>query len=118
MTTEDMIHFEDWEKIDLRVGKILKVKDHPNASSLYVLTVDFGEEIGKRTIVAGLKKYCKPNQLEGKSAIFIVNLEPRILRGIESHGMILAVVNEGESKACIITPDTDDEDIEIGSKVR
>ena len=114
MTEEDMIHFEDWEKLDLRVGKIIKVKDHPNANKLYVLTVDFGEELGERTIVAGLREYCSPGDLEGKSAIFLLNLEPRVLRGVESEGMILAVISADESKACIITPD---DDIDAGSKV-
>jgi len=116
MTTKDMIHFEDWEKLDLRVGKITSVKNHPNADKLYVLTVDFGKEIGKRTIVAGLKEYCPPESLKRKSAIFITNLEPRELRGVTSEGMILAVIGHSthEPKACIITPE---EEIEPGSKV-
>lgn len=120
MTTSDMIHFKDWEKLDLRVGKILKVENHPKADKLYVLTVDFGEEIGTRTIVAGLKEYCKPSHLKNKSAIFIVNLEPRELRGIESQGMILAAIghkgggHHHTPKACIITPD---EEMEPGSEV-
>ena len=90
-----MIHFEDWEKLDLRVGKIKKVEDHPKADKLYVLTVDFGKEIGKRTIIAGLKQECTKEHLQGKSAIFIVNLEPRKLKGIESQGMILAADVDG-----------------------
>jgi methionyl-tRNA synthetase len=115
MTTEDMIHFEDWEKIDLRVGLIDKVEDHPKADKLYVLRVDFGDEIGERTIVAGLKEHCTPESLEGKRAIFIVNLEPRVIRGIESQGMILAASSPSRSHVCILTPDFDE--IEEGSKV-
>ena len=113
MTTEDMAHFEDWEKLDIRVGKILEVKDHPNADSLYVLTVDLGEK-EPRTIVAGLKKYCAPKSLKGKSAIFIINLEPRIIRGIKSEGMILAAASDDKTKVCFLTPSGE---IEIGSKI-
>lgn len=115
MTTKDMIHFEDWEKIDLRVGKITSVKSHPNADKLYILTVNFGEEIGERTIVAGLKEYCTPKHLKNKSAIFIINLEQREIRGVESQGMILAVIGDREPKACIVTPE--DQEMEAGSKV-
>jgi len=118
MTTEDMIHMKDWEKLDLRVGKIIKVEDHPNADKLYILTVDLNEE-KPRTIVAGLKENCTKKHLQGKSAIFIINLEPKILKGVESQGMILAAISHGHGhhdapKVCIITPD---EDIDIGSKV-
>lgn len=115
MTTKDMIHFEDWEKIDLRVGKITKVEGHPNADKLYVLTVEFGEEIGTRTIVAGLKEYCTAERLEGKSAIFITNLEARELRGVKSEGMILAAISHDKTHGCFLKPDS--EDIEPGSEV-
>ena len=101
MTEEDMIHFEDWEKLDLRVGKIIKVKDHPNANKLFILTVDFGED-GKRTIVAGLKDFCTKDNLKGKSAIFILNLEPKMIKGVESQGMILAAESPSKAKTCII----------------
>ncbi len=110
-----MIHFEDWERLDLRVGKIIKVKDHPNADKLYILTVDFGED-GKRTIVAGLKDFCTKDNLKGKSAIFVLNLEPKIIKGIESQGMILAAESYDRLKTCILVPD--DKEIEAGSKVR
>lgn len=113
MTAEDMIHFEDWEKLDLRVGKILKVEDHPNAEKLYVLTVDVGED-KPRTIVAGLKKYCNKKDLEGKTAIFVLNLEHVVLRGVKSEGMILAAINHDKSNVCIITPENE---IEAGSKI-
>ena len=58
----DKIPYSDFEKIDLRIGKILKVEEHPNADKLYVLEVDLGEE-KPRTIVAGLKKHYTPEQL-------------------------------------------------------
>ena len=114
MTEEDMIHVEDWDKIDLRVGKITSVEDHPNADKLYVLKVDFGGKVGERTIVAGLREHCTPETLKGKSAIFIINLEPRELRGIKSEGMILAAINHDKSKVCFLEPS---EDIESGSEI-
>lgn len=112
---EHKIPFSEWQKLDIRVGLIKKVDDHPNADKLYVLTVDFGNEVGERTIVAGLKEYCTPERLEGKSAIFIVNLEPARIRGVESNGMILAAISHDEVKGCILKPDISD--IEPGSKV-
>ena len=114
MTTQDMIHFEDWEKIDLRVGKVLEVEDHPQADKLLILKVDFGDDIGEKTIVAGLKNYCTKEHLKNKSAIFIINLEERELRGVKSQGMILATISHDKTKACIITPE---ETMQPGTKV-
>jgi methionyl-tRNA synthetase len=112
---EQTVKFDDWQKLDIRVGKILEVEEHPNADKLYVLTVDFGDEIGKRTIVAGLKEYCDKTHLQGKTAIFVVNLEPVILRGVKSEGMILAASTHDKSQVCILRPD--ESDIEQGAKV-
>jgi len=109
------ISYEEFAKLDLRVGKILKVEDHPNADKLYVLTVDLGED-KQRTLVAGLKQYCDKKELEGKRAIFIANLEKAKIRGIESDGMILAAINHDKTQVCILSPEL--EDIEIGSKVK
>lgn len=113
MTSKPTISFADWEKLDLRVGKILKVEDHPKADKLYVLTVDFGL-LGHRTIVAGLKKAYTKDQLEHKHGIFIANLEPVNLRGIDSSGMTLAASNEDHSLVTILTTQ---ENIAPGSKV-
>ncbi len=95
------IKFEDWEKIDLRVGTILDVKDHPNADKLYVLKVNIGEE---RQLVAGIKKDYSKKDLIGKKIIVISNLEPIKIRGIESNGMLLAV---GEENISLLTVDKD-----------
>jgi methionyl-tRNA synthetase len=108
------IPFEEFAKIDLRIGKILKVEDHPDADKLYVLTVDLAED-SPRTLVAGLKHFCSKKQLIGKRAIFVANLEKANIRGIESDGMILAAVNHDETQVCILSPNI--EDMEIGSKV-
>ncbi len=109
----DKISYDEFSKLDMKVGKILKVKDHPNADKLYILEVDLGQE--KRTIVAGLKNHYEKAHLEGKKAIFAVNLKATTLRGVESDGMILAAVNEDDSHVVILIPD---EDIAVGSKVR
>jgi len=107
----DKIPYSDFEKLDLRVGLIKEVKAHPNADKLLVLTVDLGEE-EPRTIVAGLKAFYSPEDLEGKSAVFVVNLEPVTLRGVESNGMILAA--KDENSLGFLSPDRD---IEPGSKI-
>lgn len=114
MTSKPTISFSDWEKCDLRVGKILEVEDHPKADKLYVLTIDFGSEIGKRTIVAGLKKVYTKEHLKDKLGIFIINLEPAVLRGIKSEGMTLAASNDDHSFVTLLTTL---EDIPAGSKV-
>ncbi len=110
----DTIPYTDFAKLDLRVGEIVKVENHPNADKLYVLIVDLGEE-KDRIIVAGLKAHYKPEELEGKKAIFVANLEPANLRGIESQGMILAAASEGDEIVCILEPE---KDVEVGSKIR
>jgi len=111
----EKISFQDWQKIDLRVGKILEVEDVEGADKLYKLIVDVGKEIGKRTICAGIKQRYSKKELKGKKIIVFVNLEPRKMRGIESQGMLLACVTDDESSVVLISPE---KDIEIGSKVR
>ena len=105
------IKFEDWEKLDLRSGRILEVKDHPNADKLYILKVDIGEE---RQIVAGIKKSYSKEELIGKQIIVISNLEPVILRGVESQGMLLAVGEDENSRVLL----TLDKEFISGEKVR
>jgi methionyl-tRNA synthetase len=108
----EKINYSDFSKLDLRVGKIVDVSEHENADKLFVLKVDFGEEIGERTICAGLRGFYSAEDLRGKKAVFIVNLEPRVLRGVESNGMILAASNSDKSGVKILTADA-----EVGSKV-
>lgn len=106
-----MIPFNDWEKMDLRIGKILEVKDHPNANKLIILKVDIGNEI--RTIVAGIKEYYKKEELKGRNVVVFTNLEQKELRGIKSEGMILAAVKD--DKVILIQPE---KDIEVGAIVQ
>jgi len=112
------IKFEDWAKIELRVGKITKVEDIKDADKLYKLEIDLGKEVGKRTICAGLKEYYKKDELKNKKIILFTNLTPRKMKGIESQGMLLAAVsnnNEGKNeKVVLISPE---KDIELGSKI-
>ncbi|MAF99434.1 MAG: methionine--tRNA ligase [Nanoarchaeota archaeon] len=79
--------------LDLRVGEIIKVSDHPNADKLFVLKVNFGSE--QRQIVAGLKKFWKSSEIVGKKCVFVFNIKPAKLRGVESNGMIL-VASDGK----------------------
>jgi len=109
---EETIKFEEWEKIDLRVGEILEVEDVPGADKLYKLKVDLGTET--RTVVAGLKQNYTKDELEGKRIILFCNLEPKKLKGIESRGMILAAVNADHSEVKLLQSDGE---IELGSKV-
>ena len=111
--TSEKIPYSDFEKLDLRVGTILTVNHHPKADKLYILTVDLGEQ-EPRTIVAGLKPYYQPEQLQGKQAVFVANLQPVVLRGIESNGMILAASNETKTEVIFITPE---KEIAPGSKI-
>ena len=84
------IKFEDLEKIDIRVGKIEKVEDVPNSDKLVRLIVDFGNF--KRNILVGMKKEREnPKEIEGKQALFIVNLEPKKMMGEFSEGMLFDI---------------------------
>lgn len=110
--SNEVVSFNEWQKIDMRVGKILNVKPHPNADKLILLEIDLGTE--KRTLVAGLKQHYSEKELKGKQCIVLTNLEPKEIRGIRSEGMILAAVNKDKSKVVLIAPE---KAIEPGSKV-
>lgn len=90
---KDIITFEDFAKLDLRVGRVMECEVKEGADKLLRLTVDFGEE-GTRTILSGIKQWYKPENIKGKLFIFILNLEPRIIINEESQGMILAADGE------------------------
>lgn len=83
--------------LDLRVGKVLTVSRHPDADTLYVETIDVGEE-SPRTVVSGLVKYVPEEELLGRSIILLCNLKPQKMRGVESQGMLLCASIEGENK--------------------
>lgn len=79
---------DPFSKLELRVGKIEEVRDHPNADALFAMTVDLGSE--KRSICAGLRKHLAASDLQGRKVLVLANLKPAMLRGVESAGMILA----------------------------
>lgn len=87
---KENIKFEDFEKLDIRVGTITKAEEVPKSKKLLLLSVFFGAEIGERTILSGIKDSYSPDNMVGLSVMAIVNLEPRKMMGIESHGMLLA----------------------------
>lgn len=91
-----MISYDDFAKLDIRIGTILSVEVVEDADKLLKLTVDIGEE-NPRQVVSGIREYFDdPQELVGKQCPFLANLEPRVIRGLESQGMILAASNEGE----------------------
>lgn len=116
MTKENTINFKDWQKSDIRVGKILSAEPIENTDNLYKMEIDLGDET--RTIVSGLRKYYTEEQLKDKKIIFFCNLEPKTIRGIESRGMVLAAVkydDDGKEVECkLLEPDAD---IEVGAGV-
>ncbi len=93
-----IIGIEDFTKVDLRIGLVTKVEDHPKGDKLFVLEVDLGTE--KRQICAGLRGIFTPEELLGKHVTIVANLAPRVLRGVESNGMLLAVT-DGDKKALL-----------------
>jgi methionyl-tRNA synthetase len=97
-----MISFDEFKKVELRTARVLHAAAHPNADRLLVVTVDLGE-LGERQVVAGMRQYYEPEELAGRTVIVVANLEPVKLRGEESHGMLLAVV-DGDT-ACLLTTD-------------
>jgi methionyl-tRNA synthetase len=82
------ISYDEFSKMDLRVGLVLDCVRKEGSEKLYRLTVDFGEE-GTRNILTGLVPYFAPEDLQGKQYLFIINLQPRKMMGEESQGMIL-----------------------------
>ena len=105
-----MVAFDDFEKIELRVGKIKSVENHPNADKLYVIKVDIGGE--ERQTVAGLRGHYTPEQLLDKSVVVVTNLDPAVLRGVESKGMLLAA--QDGSRVVLLQPDGE---VSPGAKV-
>ena len=107
------IEFEDFMKVEMKTGCILKVENHPNADKLYVVTIEDGPD-SQRTVCAGLKSHYSVEELVGKSVVFVANLKPRKLRGILSEGMMLAA-EDADGKVTLLTTDSE---IDSGSGVR
>ncbi len=87
------ISIDDLSKVEIKVGTIVSAEEIEGSEKLLKLQVDLGEE-KPRQVLSGIKKWYKPASLIGKQLVFVTNLEPRIMMGLESQGMILAVGNE------------------------
>ncbi|TAF73745.1 MAG: methionine--tRNA ligase [Flavobacterium sp.] len=101
---KELIQFEDFAKMDIRVGTILEAEKMPKANKLLILKVDTGIDV--RTIVSGIAESFKPEDIIGKRVTVLVNLAPRNLRGVESQGMILMTTNT-EGKLVFVNPDAE-----------
>ena len=99
---KDTATFEDFSKIDLRVGTIIEAEKMPKANKLLVLKVDTGIDI--RTIVSGIAEHFSTEEVIGKQVTVLVNLAPRALRGVESQGMLL-LANDANGKLVFVNPD-------------
>jgi methionine--tRNA ligase beta chain len=105
------ITFDYFQKIDLRVGKILEATVVPSSKKLIQMQVDFGTE--KRQCIAGIQKYYKPEELVGKKCVFLLNLQRRMIAGLESQAMILAA-EDTAGNVSVLQPE---KDIAEGSKI-
>lgn len=106
-----MASMDDFKKLELRVAEIKEVADHPNADRLYVITIDLGDK--KKQIVAGIRNYYSKESLVGKQVVVVDNLEPVVLRGVESQAMLLAA--QDEQGIFIISPERK---VKLGSIVK
>ena len=96
-----MIGFEEFKKMEIRIAEIKSAEEHPDADKLLVLKVDLGGE--ERQVVAGIKEHYSPEELVGRRIVLLVNIEPAVIRGVESKGMLLAA--QGGDAISILTPD-------------
>ncbi|MBI4036218.1 methionine--tRNA ligase subunit beta [Candidatus Daviesbacteria bacterium] len=106
-----MIAIEDFAKVELKVGTVLEAEDIEGSEKLIKLKVDLGEE-QPRQILAGIKQWYKSEDLKGKQAVVVANLEPRMMMGLESQGMILCADN---NKPIFLKPS---QKVPPGSKIR
>jgi methionine--tRNA ligase beta chain len=111
------ITFEEFAKVDLRIAKVVACVPHPSADRLWKLTLDDGSGT-PRQICAGIKEHYTPEQLVGTSIVIVANLAPRVIRGEESRGMLLAASNASKDapnrKVIVLSPRSE---IEPGSVV-
>ena len=106
-----MVTYEDFKKLEFRVARIKEVTEHPNADRLYVITVDLGDRT--KQVVAGIRNFYKKEDLMGRLVVVVDNLDPAMLRGVESNGMLLAASDD--TGLSIITLD---KEIKLGSVVK
>ena len=109
---EGAVSIEEFARLDLRIAKVLEARPHPNADKLMLLRIDVGGGAVKQ-IVAGIRGHYEPDALVGRQIVIVNNLEPAMLRGEESQGMLLAA-SSGD-KVVLLRPD---QECEVGSKVK
>lgn len=107
------ISYDDFAKLDIRIGTVVAAEHIPDTDKLLKCTIDFGEELGTRTIVSGIAQWKKPEELVGKQLPYIVNLAPRMLRGVESQGMLLA--SSDENGVALFSPERN---VPNGTKIK
>ena len=112
MTTTPTISFDDFKNADIRVGTVLVAEHVPETDKLLRLEVDFAED-NHRQIVSGIAEYLAPEDIIGRQLLFVVNLEPRVIRGLVSNGMLLAV-GEGDTFSVLVPA----KKVASGSRVR
>lgn len=106
-----LINYELFSKIDLRVATVLEAREHPNANKLLVLKIKVGDV--EKQIVAGIKAHYSPESLTGTQIVIVNNLEPAMLRGEESHGMLLAA--SAGDQVMVLRPDRE---LPAGARVK
>ncbi len=114
-TTDHYIEIDDFLKVELRVGEILVAERIPKADKLLRFEIDLGEE-KPRQILAGLAEYYEPEKLMGRKVVVVANLKPRMMRGLESQGMICAASLENSDDTPAIA--TFLEDVKIGARLK
>ena len=106
-----MATYEEFRSIELKIARIKEVNDHPNADKLYVIIVEVGDKT--KQIIAGIKNSYKKEDLIGREVILVDNLDPAVIRGVESNGMLLAASDD--KGFSIIAPDRE---VALGSVVK
>lgn len=109
-----MISYDEFKKVEMKVGKIISVEKVLGADKLYKFMVDLGEENPRQILSAIREYYNDPEFFIGKKLVFVSNLEPRVIRGLESQGMVVAV-DGFENQPIFLIPETD---VPNGSKAR
>ena len=106
------ITYDDFVKLDLRVAVVVEASIVEGADKLLKLVLDAGPELGTRVVVSAIRQWYTPESLVGKRIVYLANLEPRMLRGVESQGMIIAA---GGDTAVLLQPESD---ASAGTEVR
>jgi methionine--tRNA ligase beta chain len=108
-----MITFKDFQKLDLRIGKIIDIQDAQTKKPMFRIKIDFGE-LGVKQTIAGLKGFYNKDELMNKKVAALVNLEPKMMGSELSECMVLAAVMGNDEKVVVLNPERD---IETGAKI-